>query len=127
MDDIRAKYKNNSVFTSVRDAWRGLWYVLRTERNFRIEVAIASVIIPMAIVLPLSDGERAGIFFFVVLVLFAELVNTAIERTVDLLSPQYHETAGIAKDVVAAAVLVVGASAIAYTLVVACRVAERLM
>ncbi len=118
---------NGSLFTSVGHAWRGIVYAFETERNFRIEVVIAIMIIPLAIVLPLSSGERAGVFLFVVLVLFAELVNTSVERMVDLFSPEHHELAGAAKDVVAGSVLIVGVGAIIYTVVVAYNVWGRLV
>jgi diacylglycerol kinase (ATP) len=118
---------NGNLFTSVSHAWRGIAHALETERNFRVEVAIAMMIIPLAIVLPLSNGERAGVFLFVVLVLFAELVNTSVERMVDLFSPEHHALAGAAKDVVAGSVLIVGVGAIVYTVVVAYNVWGRIV
>ena len=110
--------KHRTAIHSLRDAWRGFCYTLRTQRNFQIEVIIAIIIVPGVLFLPMTFVERTGIYFFIVLVLFAELINTAIERAVDSVSPEYHPVAGIAKDIAAAAVLIVGTAAIIYTLII---------
>ncbi len=118
--------KPRTPLESLRDAWRGFLYAFRTQRNFRIEVAAASIIVPTALFLPLSFGELAGLYFFVVLVLFAELINTAIECAVDRISPEHHPVAGIAKDIAATAVLLVGVAAVIYATVLALVVYNRI-
>ncbi len=60
----------------------------------------------LAILIPMSSGERALILALGVLVLAAELMNTAIERTVDYISTEKNDLAGRAKDLASSAVAV---------------------
>jgi diacylglycerol kinase len=86
-------------------AFRGLWYVLRTQRNMRVHLVIAALAILTGIVLHISAIEFALIFVTIAIVLTAEMFNTVFELCIDLASPEYHPLAKIAKDVAAAAVL----------------------
>lgn len=86
-------------------AFAGLWYALRTQRNVRVHVAIAIIVILLAIFLHLSAVEFAILFVAITAVFIAEMFNTVIEICVDLASPVYHPLAKIAKDVAAGAVL----------------------
>jgi diacylglycerol kinase len=86
-------------------AFRGLWYVLRTQRNMRVHLVIAALAILTGIILHISVIEFALIFVTIAIVLTAEMFNTVIELCVDLASPEYHPLAKIAKDVAAGAVL----------------------
>ena len=86
-------------------AFSGLRYALRTQRNMRVHVIIALVVIIASILLHLSPVEFALIFIAITGVFIAEMFNTVMELCVDLASPQYHPLAKIAKDVAAGAVL----------------------
>jgi diacylglycerol kinase len=86
-------------------AFSGLWYALRTQRNTRVHVVIATLAILMGIFLHISTIEFAMIFVAITGVFIAEMFNTAFELCVDLASPTYHPLAKIAKDVAAGAVL----------------------
>ncbi len=86
-------------------AFRGLWYVLRTQRNMRVHLVIAALAILTGIILHISAIEFALIFVTITVVFTAEMFNTVFELCVDLASPEYHPLAKIAKDVAAAAVL----------------------
>jgi len=86
-------------------AFRGLWYVLRTQRNARIHVSIAILAILLGIVLHISAVEFAMVFVAITGVFIAEMFNTVFELCIDLASPDYHPLAKIAKDVAAGAVL----------------------
>ena len=88
-----------------RYAFHGLWYAFRTQRNARVHVGIAILVILMGIVLRISAVEFAVIFVTIAVVFTAELFNTVIELCVDLASPGYHELAKVAKDMAAGAVL----------------------
>ncbi|HHH12420.1 MAG TPA: diacylglycerol kinase family protein [Candidatus Moranbacteria bacterium] len=114
--------KKRGLRQSFRDAWRGLSYAFSTQRNFRWEVLIAVAVIAVLPSLPLTFAEAAGAYFFVVLVLLAELINTAVEKAVDRISPEFHPVAGIAKDVSAGAVLLVATAALIYALVILLRI-----
>jgi diacylglycerol kinase len=87
------------------NAFRGLWYVLRTQRNARIHVSIAILAILLGIVLHISAVEFAMVFVAITGVFIAEMFNTVFELYIDMVSPDYHPLAKIAKDVAAGAVL----------------------
>ena len=86
-------------------AFQGLWYALRTQRNMRVHLVVALLIIIVGIILHISPVEFAMLFVASTGVFIAEMCNTVIELCVDLASPQYHPLAKIAKDVAAGAVL----------------------
>lgn len=87
-------------------AGKGLCYAFKTQVNFRFHCATAIVVVLLGWYLHLNSHEWLWILFSIALVLVTELLNTAIEALVDLVSPEYHLKAGIAKDTAAAAVLV---------------------
>jgi diacylglycerol kinase (ATP) len=87
-------------------AARGVRLALASERHLRFHAAATVVVVVLAALLPLSGWERAVLVLAIGLVWAAELVNTALERLVDLVSPELHPTAGAVKDIAAAAVLV---------------------
>lgn len=86
-------------------AFEGLWYAIRTQRNMRVHIAAACVIVLAGIVLHISAVEFALLFVAITAVFIAEMFNTVFEICVDLASPEYHPLAKIAKDVAAGAVL----------------------
>ncbi|QQK75827.1 diacylglycerol kinase family protein [Salicibibacter cibarius] len=107
--DWREKRKQKGVrrlFFSFVFASRGLWYVLKNEQNMVIHMAIASAILVLGFVFGISPIEWAILLVVIGGVITFELVNTAIERVVDLVSEDYHPLAKIAKDVAATAVFV---------------------
>lgn len=79
-------------------SWRGLVETWEGEHTFRSWVWANAVSVPLALVLPLTSGERALILALGVLVLAAELLNTAIEYVVDDISTDERELARRAKD-----------------------------
>jgi diacylglycerol kinase len=87
-------------------ALRGLRMALASERHLRFHAAATVVVLALAAALPLYGWERAALVLAVGLVWVAELANTAVERLVDLVSPERHPVAGAVKDIAAAAVLV---------------------
>lgn len=101
-----------SRIQSFRHAFRGWFYVLRTQRNAWIHSAIATVAFVVGIWLELPPRDWAVIILTTAMVFTAEFINTSIEVTVDLASPDAHPLAKIGKDVGAAAVLVAALAAI---------------
>lgn len=87
-------------------AQQGFRFAIKTERNLKIMVAAAVTTIILAFLFRLNETEWAVILLSSGAVIFAELINTALETIVDLVSPEYHELAGKAKDISAAAVCV---------------------
>jgi undecaprenol kinase len=86
-------------------AFEGVGYILRTQRNARIEVAIAIGALILAAWLGFGAVEWAVLVLTIVIVVALEWINTALELAVSLASPDAHPSAKAAKDVAAACVL----------------------
>lgn len=95
----------NSFRKSFKAAFRGTRYAFRHERNFRIEIYIAILVILAMIILQVSGWHVVILAVMIAWVLAMELVNTATERIVDILKPRIHPYARVIKDLMAAAVL----------------------
>ena len=91
---------------SFKYAWEGLWYCIRTQRNFRFHTMAALSALILSYKYELSRAELLVLAFTIVFVLISEMVNTALEAVVDMTANGYNSYAKIAKDVVAGAVLV---------------------
>lgn len=104
--------KNRSISYSIRAAIRGIIFTFQNERNFRVEIYVAVFVFLALFILHASLMQAAIIVTMTFLVLMIELMNTAIERVVDILKPRKHPYARVIKDVSAATVLVlsIGAS-----------------
>lgn len=89
-----------------RVACEGILHAIRTERNMRLHLLSAMLVFIFAIWLQPTKLETLILLGWVIAVLSLELVNTAIERTVDLVTTDFHPLAKRAKDVAAGAVLV---------------------
>lgn len=96
---------------SFAHAFDGVLSALKTERNLVIHFAIAALVTALAFVLRCSAAEWYVLIMLFGLVIAAELVNTAIETVINLVSPQYHPLAKLAKDTAAGAVLVMAVAA----------------
>lgn len=101
------KYK-----TSFANALRGIVYCIRTEKNMRIHLLFAIAAVFSAWFLRLAAYEWLAIIISIALVITLEMLNTAIERTVDLYTQNQHPLAKMAKDVAAGAVLVAALNAL---------------
>jgi diacylglycerol kinase len=93
-------------------AFRGWWYVLRTQRNAWLHVVIATSVFFVSLWLRLDALRWAIIILTTAMVFTAEFLNTAIEAVVDLASPHKHPLAKVGKDVGAGAVLIAAAAAV---------------
>jgi diacylglycerol kinase (ATP) len=98
--------------TGLRRIWNALFYsfdglkaAYRHEDAFRQEVWLAAVLIPLALFLPASGTGKSMMIASVVVVLIVELLNSAVEATVDRVSLEHHRLAKRAKDIGSAAVL----------------------
>lgn len=108
--------KPSGWLESVNCAIEGILWSVRTQRHLRSHFVAALVVLFAALFFNLTIAEFILLSFAVTLVLFAELMNTALEAVVDLISPEYHPLAKRAKDVAAGAVLVasIGAAVMGY-------------
>ena len=94
------------VMRAVGASANGLVGAFREEAAFRQELALATLVIPLALWLGHSGVERALLIAPMLLVLIVELLNSAIEATVDRIGFERHQLAGLAKDIGSAAVVV---------------------
>ena len=93
------------VLRAVGASLRGLAGAFREEAAFRQELAFAALVIPLGLWLGDSGIERALLIGPMLLILVVELLNSAIEATVDRIGFERHALAGLAKDIGSAAVL----------------------
>lgn len=94
-----------SVSRSFQFAFQGILYCFLTQCNMKIHIVLAVMALLFGFLLKFSIIEFAILFLTISMVFMAEMFNTAIETIVDLVSPEYHRLAKIAKDVAAGAVL----------------------
>jgi diacylglycerol kinase len=110
--------RSKNLADSFRFAFSGLWYTLRTQRNTRIQLAIAFAVVALGLWLSLSPTEWAVLTLTISFVLVSEMLNTAAETLVDLVSPGYHPLAKAVKDVTAGAVLLAAITSIVVGLLI---------
>lgn len=103
---ILKKQGKSSFAESVGHALDGIEYTTVHERNFRIELLFAILVSIASFIFQVSIAEWVVLVLTIGLVLALELLNTAIERTVDLVTKDYLELAKHAKDAAAGAVFV---------------------
>lgn len=96
----------NKLIKSFRDAIRGILFIFKTQRNFRIQFVCFILAVGFAFILQLKLAEIAIVVFAGGLVMVGEMVNTGLERLVDLINPEYHPFARDIKDISAGVVLV---------------------
>jgi diacylglycerol kinase (ATP) len=108
--------KPKSWLESLNCAIEGILWAAKSERHVRYHLVAALAVLFLALFFHVSALEFFLLVLAAVLVLFAELINTAIETVVDLVSPDYNELAKLAKDVAAGAVLItsIGAMVLGY-------------
>lgn len=99
------KWKNQNFFQAFKNAINGIMYTGKTQRNIKIQLIFAILVIILGFFLHISLIEWIILIITMFSVLVAELFNTAIETVVDLYTEEYNEKAKIAKDVASGAVL----------------------
>ncbi len=105
-------------FASISYAWKGIQYVFRHERNFRIQV-VAALFVTLALVfLPVRRFEVVVSLFLICFVLILELLNTALEMFLDLFKPRLSYQAEVIKDIMAAIVFVASLTAAGVGLII---------
>jgi diacylglycerol kinase (ATP) len=102
---------NTSRLRSFAFAISGILLALKTQANMRIHVAISVAVIAAAIYFQLAKADWLWLIVSIILVLSAELLNSAFEYLCDVISPQHNASVARAKDIAAGAVLVVACGA----------------
>mgnify|MGYP001793037407 CR=1 FL=1 len=105
-------YTGSNFFSSVKHSLHGLRHIVRHERNARVHLALAVLALVIGLELKVSAVELAAVFFAVIIVFLAEIFNTAIERTLDLIDGRENPRIKLIKDMSAGGVLVAAAAAL---------------
>jgi diacylglycerol kinase (ATP) len=101
-----------AVLQSFNWAFEGVIHVLRTERNMRIHFGLATAVLILAFSYGVTKLELMALLIAISFVLIAEMVNTAVEATIDLATTSFDPLAKIAKDIAAGAVLIAAVNAV---------------
>ncbi len=104
--------KNHNFADAWKNAFNGIIYATTTQGNIKKQLIIAVIVVVISLFFNLNRAEFLCFLFTIVLILFAEMVNTAIETVVDLYVDVYHPKAKIAKDVAAGGVVITTINAI---------------
>jgi diacylglycerol kinase (ATP) len=102
----RSRHSQTTFFGSALHAWHGLMHTVLHQRNMRMHVIAALLVGLVASGVPLGLDEKVTLLFCVMLVFFAEMLNSALEQLVDLATQEFDEKAKLTKDIAAAGVLV---------------------
>ena len=107
------KYKQRSFAKTFKNARKGVRLTLKSERNIRIHLFIAALVIASAFCLNFSINKFCILFLTIAAVISAEMFNSAIEFSLDaIFHNRYSRMVGMAKDIAAGAVMIVSISAI---------------
>lgn len=106
------KLSNSNFIDSFKNAIEGLIYSVTTQSNIKKQLVIAVVVMILSLFYNFTTTEFLCLMFAVVFVIFAEMINTAIETVVDLYTDLYHPKAKIAKDVGAGSVLLMSINSV---------------
>lgn len=99
------KWKNKNFIEALKNSSTGMKYAFQTERNLKIQLVFAMIAIILAIVLKLTPMEWMILMVVIGSVLFAEMVNTAIEIMLDAYTQEPNKNIKLVKDVASGAVL----------------------
>jgi diacylglycerol kinase (ATP) len=102
-----------SIIESFNYAIEGVVHVLRTQRNMRVHFAIAVAVLVIAVAVGVSRVELILLLLSITFVLVSEMINTAIEGTIDAATTSFDPMAKLAKDIAAGAVLISAVNAVA--------------
>lgn len=116
--------RRRTLGASFRDAARGLWICIKSERNMRVHTAAALYVLFFATFLGLSRGEYALLFAVIGIMITAEAFNTAVEKLCDYVCFEYDRIIGKVKDIAAGAVFISSIVAVCIGVVLLWRPAE---
>jgi diacylglycerol kinase len=112
------KFSLVKLFNSFMYASRGIVNLLRSEQNARIHLVYAIVVAVLAYIFSISRLEAIILFFAVVLVIAMEVINTAMEKMLDIVKPESSKSVEFIKDSMAGAVLIASIIALVVTILV---------
>lgn len=100
------KKKKRTFIDSVKNCLDGINYTITHENNFKREMILGIIAVILSAVLKINILEWVIVLLLINFVLVCELINTALEKAVDLYTKEFNQTAKIVKDVASATVLV---------------------
>ncbi|WP_307208915.1 diacylglycerol kinase family protein [Chryseobacterium lathyri] len=106
------------VHRSFLNAFRGIFLMIKTERNFRIELAAFFINLVLIFYFRLSSIDTTLIFMASIGVLSAEIFNTAVEKICDMIQPDFDKRIGFIKDISAGAVLLMAIGSVIVGIIV---------
>jgi len=106
------------LFRSFRCAAKGIWIALRYEQSFRVQLCVAAVVIFLIFYFQVKLWEAVALLLLVISVLTLELLNSILERIVDVLKPRIHPYVEEVKDLMAGAVLIAAIGALVIGLLI---------
>lgn len=109
---------NKNILDAFKNSINGIIYAIKTQINMKIHLLALLIVIIASVFFKIDKTEILFVSFSCGLVFVAEMLNTAIETTVDLYTKEYHEKAKIAKDVGAGAVAISAINALVVAFVV---------
>jgi diacylglycerol kinase (ATP) len=98
--------RKRDVFGPFKVALNGVVYTFKTQRHMRFHLYVVLIVVLLGMFVNFGLRQMLVLLFTISLVLIAEMFNSAIEATVDLVQPTYHPSAKFAKDIAAGAVLI---------------------
>ncbi|MDD5726053.1 MAG: diacylglycerol kinase family protein [Patescibacteria group bacterium] len=110
--------KWQSIKASFLHAGQGLLLAFKREQSFRLQLMAALLVLILLFLLPLERWERSLLILASGAVLVLELLNSVVERFVDMVKPRVHEYAKEIKDLAAAAVFVMACTAVIIALII---------
>lgn len=110
--------RNQDLRSAFVNAYNGVRYVITSQRNARIHTLVTVLVILISVLFRISSLEWIAIIFAIGFVWASECLNTGIEKLTDLVSPDYHTLAKLAKDSAAAAVLFAVLTAVGIGLII---------
>lgn len=99
-------------------AFKGVGHAFKYEQNFIVHSVMAFLAVLLGFLLKINNYEWLALILIIGLVLAFELINTALESLVDLVTDKYHELAALTKDTASSAVLVLALSSIIIGLII---------
>ncbi len=99
------EFKNPTFFNALKNALRGCSLAIKNERNIKIQIVAAILVTIIGFLFRISFVEWAILVITIFFVIVTECLNTAIEKTVDMITNKYDECAKNVKDIAAGAVL----------------------
>lgn len=103
---MKIKKTRQGIIKAFNAAIEGIIYTFKFERNMKIHYCLAAIVLIGSLFFELNKVEMLILLFSISLVIITEMFNTAIEKTIDMITDEYHVLAKIAKDVAAGAVVI---------------------